>query len=138
MVAGNHGLFFGVFSGSQGNHGEIRGSLSIWRGGNSQLTLDSMGPLPLSILGSEAAGTASSLAQRSILTGGLILLGVSLDKGTSSLFFIGVFSGYFIGEICFFFFLVSPALFFIGAAGGPVFLIPDGPGFGALISCRSS
>ena len=93
-----------------------------------------MGPLPLSILGSEEAGTASSLARRSSLAGGFIILGVSLERGTSSFVFTGVFSGNFIGEINF---LVSLALFFIGAAGGPVFLIPDGPGFGALISCCS-
>ena len=94
-----------MFSGSQGSHGEIRGS--VWRGGNSQLTLDSMGPLPLSVLRSEDSGTASSIFRRSILAGGIILLGVSLDRGTSSLFFIGVFFGYFIGEKSIFFFPVS-------------------------------
>ena len=78
MVAGNHGLFFGVFSGSQGSHGEIRGS--VWRGGNSQLTLDSRGPWPLSILHSEDSGTASSIFQRSILAGGIIRFEMHMDS----------------------------------------------------------
>ena len=69
------------------------------RGGNSQLTLDSMGSLPLSILGSEEAGTASSLSRASNMAGGFIILGVNLERGTSSFFFIGDFSGNFIGEI---------------------------------------
>ena len=95
------------------------------------MTLDSMGPLPLSILGSEEAGTASSLSRRSSMAGGFIILGVNLERGTSSFFFIGDFSGNFIGEMNFLDFLV---LLFIGVAGGPHPLIPDGPGFGTLIS----
>ena len=85
------------------------------RGGNSQLTLDSMGPLPLSIFGTEEAGTAFSLSRASSMAGGF---GVNLDRGTSSLFFIGDFPGNFIGEISFLDFLV---LLFIGVTGGSAF-----------------
>ena len=101
------------------------------RGGISQLILDSMGPLPLSIFGSEEAGTAFSLSRASNMAGGFIVLCVNLERGTSSLFFIGDFPGNFIGEISFLDFL---ALLFIGVTGGPHLLIPDGPGFGSLIS----
>ena len=57
--------------------------------------------LPLSTLGTKEAGAASSLARRSSWAGGFIVLGVSLESGTSSFFFVGVFSGNFIGEINF-------------------------------------
>ena len=90
-----------------------------------------MGPLPLSILGSEEAGTVSNLSRASIMAGGFVVLGVSLERGTSSFFFIGEFSGNFIGKMNFLDFLV---LLFIGVAGGPLPLLPDVPGFGSLIS----
>ena len=72
-----------------------------------------MGPLPLSIFGSEEAGTAFSLSRASNMAGGFIVLCVNLERGTSSLFFIGDFPGNFIGEINF---LDSLALLFIGVA----------------------
>ena len=46
------------------------------------MTLDSMGPLPLSIFGSEEAGTVSSLSWASNMAGGFIILGVNLERGT--------------------------------------------------------
>ena len=92
-----------------------------------------MGPLPLSIFGSEEAGTAFSLSRASNMAGGFIVLCINLERGTSSLFLIGDFPGNFIGEIGFLDFL---ALLFIGVTGGPHFLVPDGPGFGSfLVSC---
>ena len=86
------------------------------RGGNSQLILDLIGPMPLSILGTEETGAAFSFSLRSCRAGGFIVLGVSLESGTSSFFFAGVL---------------------VGAAGGPDLLIPDGPGFEALMRCCS-
>ena len=74
-----------------GFHGRNAGTfgLSLFRrGGNSQLTLILMGPLPLSILGSEEAGSASSFSRRSCMAGGFVILGVNLERGTSSFFFI--------------------------------------------------
>ena len=89
VVPGSHGLFFGVFPGSHGSHG-----------GMSRFIQDSRGPLSLYSLGTEEAGTASSLIRRSCFADDFDLFGVvSLDRGTSSLFFFGLFSGYFIGEI---------------------------------------
>ena len=93
------------------------------RGGNSQLILDPIGPLPLSILGTEETGAAFSFSLRSCRAGGFIVLGVSLESGTSSIFFAGVFTG------------TGVVLVFVGAAGGPGLLIPDGPGLEALMSC---
>ena len=48
------------------------------------------------------------------MAGGFIILGVNLERGTSSFFFIGVFSGNFISKINF---LDSLALLFVGAQG---------------------
>ena len=81
----------------------------LLRGGNSQLILDSSGPLPLSILGTVETGAAFSFSLRSCRAGGFILLGVSLESGTSSLFFVGVFSGNLADEIGFLVFLVWAA-----------------------------
>ena len=53
---------------------------------------------------------------------------VSLDRGKSSLFFFGVASGYLMGEISFFFALVSVCFLFIGVAG-----TRDGPAIGVFI-----
>ena len=52
VVPGSHGLFFGVFPGSHGSHG-----------GMSRFIQDSRGPLSLYSLGTEEAGTASSLIE---------------------------------------------------------------------------
>ena len=123
-----------MWPGFQGRNAGTFGLSLLRRGGKSQLTLNFMGPLPLSIFGSEEAGSTSSFSRRSSMAGDFIILGVSLERGTSSFIFIGVFSGNFIGEINF---LDSLALLFVGVAGGPHFLIPDGPGFGSLI-CRCS
>ena len=71
----------------------------FWRGGKSQLTLYLMGPLPLSILGFEEAGLRFKSSRRSSIGGGINTLGASLERGTSSLDFVGVLSGNFIGEI---------------------------------------
>ena len=122
VVAGNHGLFFGVRPCIHGRNAGTLGLSLLRRGGKSQLTLVLMGPLPLSILGFEEAVSAASLSRRSCMAGGLITLGFILESGTSSLLFTGVFSGNFIGEIYFF---GSLALLF---AGGPYLLVPDGPG----------
>ena len=92
-MAGNHGLPVSAHPGFQGKNAGIFGLSSFWRSGNSQLTLDSMGPLPLSIFGSEEAGAASSLARRSSMAGGFIILGVSLERGTSSFSLLGFFQG---------------------------------------------
>ena len=86
-----------------------------------------MGPIPLCSLGSGDVGAPSSLLLRS-MTGGFVFFGTVLDKGTSSLFFTGVSDGYFTGDLCFPF----PFVFFIGALGGPDFLMPEGPGCGSL------
>ena len=77
-----------------------------------------MGPLPLSIFGSEEAGSTSSFSRRSSMAGDFIILGVSLERGTSSFIFVGVFSGNFIGEINF---LDSLALLFVGSQGVRIF-----------------
>ena len=89
-----------------------------------------MGPLPLSILGTEEAGTAFSLSRASNMAGGFIDLCISLERGTSSLFLIGEFPGNFIGEMCL---LCLLSLLFLGVTGGPHFLVPDGPGFGSFL-----
>ena len=67
------------------------GGLSV-RGGNSQLILDLIGPMPLSILGTEETGAAFSFSLRSFMGGGFIFLGASLESGVSSFFFFAVFS----------------------------------------------
>ena len=95
------------------------------RGGNSQLILDLIGPMPLSILGTEEAGAAFSFSLRSCIAGGFIVLGFSLESGTSSFLFAVVFPG------------TVVVFAFVGAAGGPDLLIPEGPGFGALMGCCS-
>ena len=97
------------------------GGFSV-RGGNSQLILDLIGPMPLSILGTEETGVAFSFSLRSCRAGGFMVLGVSLESGTSSFFFAGVFTG------------TGVVLILVGA-GGPDLLIPDGPGLEALMSC---
>ena len=73
-----------------GSHGPI----------SSRPTRDSRSPQ--SSLGAENTGTISSFLRRSCLASVPCPLGVSsLDKGGSSLFFLGVASGNFIGEINF-------------------------------------
>ena len=120
-------LFFGSCPGCQGRNAGTFGLFGL--GGISQLILDSKGPLPLSSFGSEEAGMAFSLSRASNVAGGFIDLCISLERGTSSLFLIGDLPGNFIGEIGFLYFL---DLLFIGVAGGPHFLVPDGPGFGSF------
>ena len=62
--------------------------------------------------------------------GGINTLGASLERGTSSSDFVGVLSGNFIGEMTLLGFLDS---LFVVVAVGPLFLAPDGPGFGSLV-----
>ena len=96
LVAGNHGLLSGVWLGNQGINAGMSG-IPPMTDGKLRLILLWTGPAPLSILGFEFGGFRFSPSRRSGM--GVPLEG-SLDRGGHSFSaLVGVFSGYFIGEM---------------------------------------
>ena len=110
---GNHLLLVGSCPSNHGRNAGTFGTFGLFGRVGTQI-LDSTGPLPPSIFGTEEAGLAFSFSRAS---------GISFDRGTSSLFLLGESPGNFIGEC-------ALVLLLLGFSGDPSFPVPDGPGFG--------